>query len=73
MSVRIVARQKVSPGQTWWVVGLVQHRGHPFVDEMSGKFRSRADALDYGRRNYRNCDPGSLTAETIAKFGGLAE
>ena len=71
MTVSIVARQKVAPGRTWWVVGLVQHKGHPFVDQCDGKFASRAEAIDYANGMYRHCGDDSMTAETIAKFGGL--
>jgi hypothetical protein len=73
MSVRIIARQITAPGRVWWVAGLIQHKGHPFVDRCDGQFASRGEALDYANGAYRHCDPGSMIAETIEKFGGLAD
>lgn len=68
---RIVARQRVAPGRVYWIVGLVTHRGHPYLDSSEHHFATRREAVEYGEAMYRNCEPGSLGAEFIAKHGGL--
>lgn len=66
MTLRAVARQRVSPGRWWWVGGIIKHRGHPFIVECGHKHRNRQEAFECGEA-LLHAEPGSIVAEELAK------